>query len=161
MRDKAHRIIVIALLGALAGCATGTGDVVRDQPGPDYVQNAAALVAAADWSKTRDVTVVVSEYKFAPADPIFQVRRAYRLILRNAGKNTHTFVSEGFFKAIAVQKLVSATGTIANPTLESIELPPGAEKQLYFVPVKRGTFALECSVFLHDTYGMEGRITIL
>ena len=161
MRGKARRMMLIALLGALAGCVAGTGDVVRDQPGPDYVQDVAGRVAAADWSKTRDVTVVLSEYKFAPADPIFQVRRAYRLILRNAGDKTHTFVSKGFFKAIAVQKLVSATGTIANPALESIEVAPGTEKQLYFVPVKRGTFALECSVLLHDTFGMEGEITIL
>ena len=152
---------VIVLLAALAGCATGTGDVIRDTPGPGYVQDVAARVAAADWSKARDVTIVLSEYKFAPADPIFQADRPYRLILRNSGERTHTFVSEGFFKAIAAQKLVSAAGSVATPALEAIEIAPGTEKQLYFVPVKRGTYPLECSVLLHDAFGMEGEITIL
>jgi len=149
------------LLATLAGCATGKGDKVSDKPGPGYIQDAAARVAAADWSKARDVTIVLSEYKFAPADPIFQADRPYRLILRNSGERTHTFVSEGFFKAIAAQKLVSPSGTVTTPALETIELAPGEEKQLYFIPVTRGAYSLECSVFLHDTFGMEGEITIL
>jgi uncharacterized cupredoxin-like copper-binding protein len=152
---------VIVPLAALAGCAIGTGDVISDKPGPGYVQDAAERVAAADWSKARDVTIVLSEYKFAPADPMFQADRPYRLILRNTGERSHTFVSEGFFKAIAAQKLVSATGSVATPAVEAIELAAGEEKQLYFVPVERGTYPLECSVFLHDAFGMEGEITIL
>ncbi|MHC4984396.1 MAG: hypothetical protein ACYTF6_14665, partial [Planctomycetota bacterium] len=99
MKYSACATLYIALLGALTGCATGTGDVISAKPGPDYVQDAAERVAAADWSKARDVTIVLSEYKFAPADPIFQADRPYRLILRNSGERTHTFVSEGFFKA--------------------------------------------------------------
>lgn len=161
MGRTARTLPIVVLLAALAGCATGKGDVMGDKPGPGYVQDVAERVAAANWSKARDVTIVLSEYKFAPADPIFQADRPYRLILRNSGERTHTFVSEGFFKAIAAQKLVSPTGSVATPVLESIELAPGEEKQLYFVPVKRGTYPLECSVFLHDTFGMEGEITIL
>ena len=152
---------VIIILAMLAGCGTGNGDVVSDTPGPGYVQDAAARVAAADWSKARDVTIVLSDYKFSPNDPIFQADRPYRLILRNSSERTHTFVSEGFFKAIAAQRLVSSTGSVTTPAIETIEIAAGEEKQLYFIPVTRGAYPLECTIFLHDTYGMEGEITIL
>ncbi len=105
MEWRARALGVVVILATLAGCAS-KGDEVSDTPGPGYIQDAAARVVAADWSKARDVTIVLSEYKFAPADPIFQADRPYRLILRNKGERTHTFVSEGFFKAIAAQKLV-------------------------------------------------------
>ncbi len=160
MEWMARSLGVAVILATLAGCAS-KGDEVSETPGPGYIQDAAARVAAADWSKARDVTIVLSEYKFAPADPIFQSDRPYRLILRNKGERTHAFVSEGFFKAIAAQKLVSPSGTVTTPALETVEIEPGEEKQLYFVPVTRGTYALECSIFLHNTFGMEGEITIL
>ncbi len=161
MEGKTRAVGVILLLAMLAGCGTGKGDVVSDTPGPGYIQDATARVAAADWSKARDVTIVMTEYKFSPADPIFQADRPYRLILRNSGERSHTFVSEGFFKAIAAQKLVSSAGSVSTPAIETIEIAPGEEKQLYFIPVTRGTYDFECSVFLHDTFGMEGEITIL
>ncbi len=161
MEGRTRALGAMALLAMLAGCSTGNGDVVSDKPAPGYIQDAAARVAAANWSKARDITIVMSEYKFSPADPIFQADRPYRLILRNNGERSHTFVSEGFFKAIAAQKLVSSAGSVATPAIETIEVAPGEEKQLYFIPVTRGTYPVECSVFLHNTFGMEGEITIL
>ena len=82
------------------------------------------------------------------------------MTLRNVGDRTHTFVSEGFFKAIAAQKLVSADGEVGNPYLETIEVRSGEEKQLYFVSFTKGSYPLECSILLHDIFGMEGQIII-
>ncbi len=158
MKAKCRATMFAGLLGALAGCTTG--DVVLEAPGAGYVEDAAALVAGLDWSRAQAVTVELEKFEFKPANLDFQAGRPYRLVLRNTGERTHSFVSEEFFKAIAAQKLVSASGEVANPYLKVIAVSEGETKELYFVPVRQGTYDLECSVFLHDIFGMEGQITI-
>ncbi len=142
----------------LAGCTSG--DVILDRPGAGYVEDVRAHVAAVDWSGVQTVEVSLAEFAFAPETLAFERGRPYRLVLENGGRRTHTFVSEGFFKAIAVQKLASADGEIANPYIESIELARGAVKEITFVPVRPGSYDLRCTVFLHERFGMHGRITI-
>jgi uncharacterized cupredoxin-like copper-binding protein len=151
-------VLSLVLLVALAGCSSG--DVVLSEPPVGYLQNAGARVAAADWSETETVTLELLEFQFQPAALVFREGVPTRLTLRNVGDRTHTFVSEGFFKAIAAQKLVSADGEVGNPYLETIEVRSGEEKQLYFVSVTKGSYPLECSILLHDIFGMEGQITI-
>ena len=151
-------LLGLALLAGLAGCSSG--DVVLSEPSAGYLQDVAVRVAAADWSQTENVTLELSEFQFEPAALVFREGVPTRLTLRNVGNRTHTFVSEGFFKAIAAQKLVSADGEVDNPYFETIEMPSVEEKQLYFLPVAKGTYPLECSILLHDIFGMEGQITI-
>ena len=50
---------------------------------------------------------------------------------------------------------------MANPYLERIAVSAGAAKELFFVAVEPGVYELLCTVFLHDTFGMTGTITIL
>lgn len=153
------RILLSALvLAALAACTSG--DVLHKTPPQGYLQDAPARVAAADWSTARTVEVVLSEYEFTPTAPTFEAGQPYRLLLRNAGASTHTFTSRGFFQAIAAEKLVSAGGEESLPYIETIEIPAGGSKELSFLPVRAGRYPLECSVFLHDTFGMTGGITI-
>ena len=83
-----------------------------------------------------------------------------KLVLRNLGDGRHTFVSDGFFKSIAVRQLGSSDGVVSNPVLKAVEVPPKAQKTLEFVPVTPGAYHLECSVFLHETFGMAGQIAI-
>jgi uncharacterized cupredoxin-like copper-binding protein len=103
---------------------------------------------------------VLTEYHFAPSALTFEAGRPYRLVLRNAGSSTHTFTSQGFFQAIAVQKLASASGEQDQPYIENIEVPAGGSKELTFLPVRPGSYPLACSVFLHDSFGMTGEVTI-
>ncbi len=153
-----RHFLSLALLAELAGCSSR--DVVLSEPSAGYLQDGTARVAAADWSQTENVTLELSEFQFEPAALVFREGVPTRLTLRNVGNRTHTFVSEGFFKAIAAQKLVSADGEVGNPYVETIEMPSVEEKQLYFLPVAKGTYPLECSILLHDLFGMEGQITI-
>jgi uncharacterized cupredoxin-like copper-binding protein len=148
----------LAVIVGLAACSTG--DVVLDRPAAGYLEDARAQVAEADWTRAQTVTVTLSEFSFEPADLAFTAGVPYRLVLRNIGDGRHTFVSDGFFKAIAARRLESPDGVASHPTLKVIEVPPGAEKTLEFVPVTRGVYELECSVFLHGAFGMEGRIAI-
>jgi uncharacterized cupredoxin-like copper-binding protein len=158
VRPMRMRFLSLVILIGLAGC-TG-GDVLLSEPPPDYLQDAGARVAAADWSETEKVMLELSEFRFEPAALVFREGVPTALTLRNLGDRTHTFRSVGFFKAIAAQKLVSADGEIADPYPETIEVPAGETKQLHFVPVTKGSYPLECSIPLHAVFGMEGQITI-
>ncbi len=154
---RVHFLSLVLFVG-LAGCSSG--DVVLSEPPAGYLRDAGARVAAADWSETEKVTLELSEFRFEPTTLDFREGVPTRLTLRNVGNRTHTFVSEGFFKAVAAQKLVSAGGEVGNPYLETIEVRSGEEKQLYFVPVAKGSYPLECSILLHDVLGMKGQITV-
>src|SRR5579864_6657062 len=104
----------------------------------------ATPAAAAD---ARPVTVVASEYQFAPAKLAFRRGALYRLHLENRGKEQHEFTAPEFFKAV---KLQNAEALNADRT--EIELPPGSAKDLFFVPQQSGHYPLRCSD--HDWAGM-------
>ncbi len=157
MRRRTAFFLLLVLV-ALAGCSPA-----RDLYGtaaPGYVGDAAARVAAADWSRTETVDVALSEYAFTPAELTFRAGTAYRLRLRNTGTATHFFVSDGFFKAIAVRRLKTAGGEVKATYLRSIVLPPGAVKELTFVAVRPGTYRLECTAPFHAAFGMVGRLRV-
>ena len=158
MRDRYIAGPFVALSLAMAACTTG--DVLTEMPAPGYVEDVAARVEAVDWTQSEIVTVDLSEFEFEPTTLRFQEGVDYRLLLRNTGDRPHTFVSEGFFKAIAAEKLIWADGMIASPYLQTIEILPGSEKEVRFVAVRQGVFDLDCTVLLHALFGMEGKIVI-
>ena len=158
MRVQCNFAAVGVLVIALGGCAAG--DVLLDRPPPGYVADVAARTAAVDWTTAEAVTVELSEFEFKPGSLAFREGVPYRLVLRNTGDSRHRFVSEGFFQAIWAHKLVSAEGENANPYVKTIEVPPGATKELQFVAVRTGAYPLECTVFLHAAFGMDGRIVV-
>ncbi len=150
-----------SILGAallLAGCAARE-DVFRES-GTGFVENAAQVVVAADWSRAETVTVTLSEFSFSPTSLTFAAGAPYRLLIRNIGNNEHLFVADGFFKGIAAQRLKTPDGDVEAPYLAAIAVAPGAEKALTFVAVTPGTYHLECSLPFHATFGMEGEIAI-
>ncbi len=146
------------LIGGLVGCTSG--DVILDEPQSGYVRDVPSVLAGVNWSEAQSVTVQLSGYQFEPSGLVFEEGAPYRLVLRNVGKGSHTFVSEGFFQAIAAKKLLSPDGEFVTPYLKTIDVPSQTEKELHFVAVRKGTYPLECSVLLHDTFGMEGQISI-
>ena len=151
-------ILPMLLIAGLVGCTTG--DVILDEPQAGYVQDVPTVLAGVNWSEAQSVTVQLSDYQFEPSELVFEEGAPYRLVLRNVSTGSHTFVSEGFFQAIAARKLISHDGEIATPYLKTIEVPSQTEKELHFVAVRKGTYPLECSVLLHDSFGMEGQISI-
>jgi uncharacterized cupredoxin-like copper-binding protein len=125
-----------------------------------YVADASQRVAKVDWNTAATVDIVLSEYTFAPSSLHFRRDIPYRLHLSNAGIEVHDFASKPFFQAIAAAKLVDAQQTIALPHLVSIGIDPGKTKDLYFVPVRPGSYSFECGEPLHATFGMTGTAEI-
>jgi uncharacterized cupredoxin-like copper-binding protein len=125
-----------------------------------YVADTGQRVAQVDWNTAKTVDIVLLEYKFTPSSLHFRRDVPYRLHLSNAGIEVHDFASKPFFQAIAAAKLVDAQQTIALPHLVSIGIDPGKAKDLYFVPVRPGSYSFECSEPLHSTFGMTGTAEI-
>ena len=155
------RIRVASLVAALAvaGCGTTSGDEFAAS-GAGYVEDQSAYVARANWSDAETVEVVLNEYAFEPSTLRFAAGQTYRLRLTNTGGSTHFFVSDGFFRSIAVQSLGNPPAPDDPVWLTSIVLPAGATREMTFVPVVPGTYALECTAPFHATFGMTGEITV-
>jgi len=144
------RVAVCASVAIAAGCAS-----------VDYVADAKVHVSAADWSKMKTVDVVLKEYSFIPEVLKFDAGTPYKLKIINTGTGKHYFTATGFFKAIATRKVQSNTdGEIKAPYFLALEVFPGRSLDLYFVPVRRGTYGLRCTIPGHEAQGMHGTIVI-
>lgn len=152
-RKAIFGIAVIAL--AVAGCAS-------DKPNSQSAANQTAAINAADWSKAQAVNVELANYKFTPTNLTFQHGQPYKLHLVNTSDHAHTFSSDTFFKAIAMQKMLKNGNDVSTADLvEDINLEPGEQVDLFFIPDKAGTYDLYCGKFMHETMGMHGQITVL
>jgi uncharacterized cupredoxin-like copper-binding protein len=121
--------------------------------GPLALGIAAAMAADAEQPAAQVVTVVLTEYRFAPDHLIFHRGTTYRLHLENRGAELHEFTAPEFFKAV----------TVENPAVlvadgHEVVLQPKEIKDVTFVPTKAGKFPLTCAD--HDWEGMVGEIEI-
>jgi uncharacterized cupredoxin-like copper-binding protein len=145
-------VIVIVSMFILTGCASMEGEF--------NVKDPRKVIESTDWSKMETVTVKLSEHKFAPFTLTFKTGIPYRLQIKNVGSMKHYFVSEDFFKIIAIRKIQSSEGEMMAPYFTAIEIFPGRTVDLYFVPVKKGRYRLVCTVQGHAELGMVGTIIV-
>ncbi len=116
---------------------------------------------AADWDKIEIVDVVLKEYSYSPNRLAFKTGVPYKLQIRNQGTIKHYFTAVKFFKAIATRKVQSNTdGEIKAPYFSALEVFPGRSLELYFIPVRQGTYKLHCTIKGHEAQGMHGTIMI-
>ena len=158
MVPSVRAITIAVVLGVVAACAPR--DVLLTEPPPGYVQEAPARVATIDWSSAETVTVALSEFRFTPQKLVFRRGVPYRLRIENGGNFAHTFNAEGFFAAIAVQKLRSGETETVLPYVKNVVVAPREVKDLYFLAVVPGSYDLKCSVVPHDVLGMTGTVEI-
>lgn len=155
---KRHALL-LALSLALAACA-GEDRVSRYQP-IGYLPGAETISSQADWSNPDVAEVALVNHAFVPNELTFHRDRPTKLVLKNQSTSDHTFVSEQFFKTIAVRQLVGRDITATNPWVEKVVIPAGETKELWFVPARYGAFAFECTVTGHALLGMTGVINVV
>ncbi len=138
--------------GLIAGCASG----------PSYITNSADIVKAADWKNTQTVTVKITEHDYTPRTLKLKIGQAYKLEMKNMGDKDHYYTAPDFYKAIATRKaMVNKFAEIKAPYFDAFEiLKKSGQIDLYFVPVKAGTYAVYCTIDDHREKGMEGTITV-
>ena len=146
-------VLIIGIVMSLAFLAYADGEPVR---------NAAEIVKMTDWEKMKTVTVTMGEMFYEPDELVFKVGQPYKLELINNGKKKHYFTARHFYKAIATRKVQSnKDGEIKAPYFLALELMAnGGQLDLYFVPVRKGTFPVYCTIDNHREEGSEGEITI-
>jgi uncharacterized cupredoxin-like copper-binding protein len=128
----------------------------------DYVANAAEIVAKADWKNLEVVTVTLEEHSYTPQDLSFKVGKAYRIELKNIGEKDHYFTAPEFFKSVAWRKaMVNKQAEIKAPYFTAVEVLKSGQLDLYFVPVKVGSYKVYCTIDDHREKGMEGTITVV
>lgn len=151
MKNGTMMILLTITALALCGCASHHHSYVRD---------AAERVKGADWKKMDTVTVVLKEYGFTPSTLVFRQGVPYKLVIENRGERKHYFTAEEFFRAIATRKLQSIDGEVKAPYFSAIEVYEGRSLDLYFIPVRTGSYGLLCTMEGHADMGMRGEIRI-
>ena len=137
---------------------------------PTIMAFAAALLiattaTAADLSSQTPIKVEVKlgskggELVFEPNQLSFQAGKLYKLVIENPSPNKHYFSALRFASAVWTRK-VEADGVEIKGSVREIEVKPGGEAEWFFVPVKTGSFDLECTIPGHADAGMVGTIRI-
>ena len=106
-----------------------------------------------DWSQAQRVDVIMTNYRFDPNALRFHLGVAYRLHFENRGTELHEYNAPAFFKSVELRD-----PGMLNSDRTEIAVPPGQQRDLYFVALKPGEFPLTCPD--HDWAGMVGNITI-
>lgn len=125
----------------------------------------AGQAAAADLSEQSPIEIDVSlgtqggALAFEPSELTFEAGKLYKLELKNPSDEKHYFSALRFASAVWTRKVEAGDAEIKGGIRE-IELKPGGQAEWYFVPVKAGTFHLECTIPGHATAGMVGTIKV-
>ncbi len=150
MKAGIYLSMVASVVLGLLGCMS-----------PGYVRNAPERAKAADWSEMKTISISLTEYAFSPSTLVLSEGVPYKLEIVNEGSSKHYFAAESFFRAIAARKIQSNTdGEIKALYFSAIEVFPGRSLDLYFIPVKKGSYDLLCTIEGHAEEGMVGQIRI-
>ncbi|MGE5540545.1 MAG: hypothetical protein ACM30I_18155 [Gemmatimonas sp.] len=149
----------LAALALLALSACGTKDVLSGNDA-GYIADVERQVASIDWDKAQTVDVKLTEWRYQPSTLRFERGKPYRLHFVNDGIEAHDFSSKEFFQSIAVARLVGPGTNLMTPRLVSVGVDAGESKDLFFVPVRAGSYAIECDEPLHAAFGMRGTVEI-
>lgn len=109
----------------------------------------------------QDVTLGTADEQliFEPNQLTFQNGKLYTMVLHNPSSQKHYFTAKDFTDAIWTRKAEFA-GVEIKGQIRDIELKPDASVEWSFVPVKAGTYPLQCTIKGHAAAGMIGEITI-
>ena len=144
-------MLSVALLFVLvAGCTATREPIVTVEP--------AFAPASVDWSRSTRINVVLESFDFTPDRMTFERGQPYRLHLENHANGGHNFDAPEFFRSVYLRP--DATSAKIKAAGGVIELRRNGATDIYFVPTKSGNFPLECSHFLHGSFGMVGKIVV-
>lgn len=128
------------------------------------IKFATALFAIASALATTDgalaqtdapISITLSNYAFSPDALTLKSGTTYHLHFINSGSKDHNFSAPQFFAASQVAPEDQAKMENGLVALES-----GQSVDITVTPDRPGTFAVECTHFMHKMMGMHGTITV-
>ncbi|MEE8432086.1 MAG: cupredoxin domain-containing protein [Candidatus Desulfatibia sp.] len=152
-----NSLILIAFLAAGLAVPSALSAETID----DYVKLAKEAKKKYNWDNKKTVTVGIKEFGYEPNKLVFKTGQTYKLEIINIGKEKHYFTAPEFFRAIATRKAQNKLAEIKAPFFLALEImPKGGQLDLYFVPLKKGTYPVYCTRPDHRKKGGEGKIII-
>ena len=82
-----------------------------------------------------------------------------KLVLMNLTSEKHYFSAPGFAAAVSSRKVETKSAEIKG-SIREIEVKAGGKAEWFFVPVKTGSYRLECTIPGHAKAGMTGTLLI-
>lgn len=150
-------LVIIAFLAA----GTAVPSAFSAETIDDYVKLAKEAKKKYNWDNKKTITVGLMEFGYEPNNFVFRTGQTYKLEIINIGKEKHYFTAPEFFKAIATRKAQNKLAEIKAPFFLALEIMPnGGQIDLYFMPLKKGTYPLYCTRPGHKDKGMVGQIII-
>ena len=117
---------------------------------------AAWATAGSAWAQAdAPITITLSNYTFTPGTIALKSGTAYHLHFTNSGSKDHDFSAPEFFAASEIAPEDQAKLQKGLVALES-----GQSIDITVTPGRSGTFAFECTHFMHKMMGMHGTITV-
>lgn len=120
------------------------------------------LVTQVDWSQAKELVVELGDHTYTPNELRLKRGVPYKLMLKNVGGQAHDMVGGTFFskEVIALRMVNSRVGRVTADNISSIYVRPKNETEIWFLPIKSGTFSFICSLPGHLEAGMEGSVRI-
>jgi uncharacterized cupredoxin-like copper-binding protein len=101
------------------------------------------------------VTITLIDYAFTPGTLELKAGSAYQLHFVNSGSKDHNFSAPEFFAAAQI-----APDDQAKAAKGLVGLAAGQTVDIIVTPGSAGTFAVECTHFMHKMMGMHGNIVV-
>ena len=116
---------------------------------------AAAVLPALGAMAQTPVSITLSNYSFGPSSIQLQAGTTYTLHFVNNGSKDHNFSAPEFFAASQI-----APGDAPKVEKGLVDLSSGQSVDITVTPGRAGSFAVECTHFMHKMMGMHGLITV-
>jgi uncharacterized cupredoxin-like copper-binding protein len=101
------------------------------------------------------ISITLTNYAFAPSALNLQAGTTYHLHFINSGSKDHDFSAPEFFAAAQI-----ASEDQAKVEKGLVALEGGQSLDITVTPGHPGTFAVECTHFMHKRMGMHGSIVV-
>lgn len=111
----------------------------------------AFVSASAPAQQPAQLTIVMSNYAFAPKPIRLAAGRPVTLTFVNRSGKGHDFTAREFFAASRITAGAAPGG--------EVELRGGESRSVTLVPA-RGTYRAHCGHFMHSTFGMTDQIIV-
>jgi plastocyanin len=101
------------------------------------------------------INISLTNYAFTPSTLTLKAGTVYHLHFINSGSKDHNFSAPEFFAAAAI-----APEDQAKVVKGLVGLESGQSIDVTVTPSRAGTYAVECTHFMHEMMGMHGHITV-
>ena len=129
-------------------------NILRAALAASVIGFAVPQIAAAQEAAS-PITVMLSNYAFAPSTLTLKSGTTYKVHLVNAAAKDHNFAAPEFFAASTV-----APEDKTKVSDGAVEVGEGGAVDVTVTPNKAGTYNLNCTHFMHTMLGMKGAIVV-